>query len=82
MCFTVRWTYLQLAGEVAEEQNVNITGRVVTDLSFGSFFGMEVQTHSACKAQPRKLPTKYSKSNKRLGPPSPSRDPPHPLPLD
>lgn len=45
------WTYLQLA----EEQNVNITGRVVRYFSCRSFFGMEAratdETHSACKTE-------------------------------
>lgn len=50
MCFTVRG-----GGEVAEEQNVNITGRAVRYFSFGSLFGMEArvmdETRSACKTK-------------------------------
>lgn len=40
---------------MAEEQNVNITGRVVRYFSFRSLFGTEArvtdETHSACKTK-------------------------------
>lgn len=46
-------------GEVAEERNVNITGRVVRYLSFCGLFGME-----AADERPLIPQTKHKKSNK------------------
>lgn len=68
-------------GEVVEERNVNITGRVVRYFSFCSLFGMEAtdETHrTANKAQ--EVQQIYQRT--RVAPLSSHRKPPHALLLD
>lgn len=73
-------------GEVAEEQNVNITGRVVRYLSFCSLFGMEAtdETRSALTQEATDAANKaheVQQMHRRTGvaPLSPLRTPPHAL---